>query len=113
VNGRPPPADLADRLALAILEHGALPTAKLATAVRTRRVDVTAALEESPLFVKTGRGRGTRWSLAEHRPDGVWDGMGREDRGGSRSEVTRAEFERLRRRVDELERRLADREVPA
>ena len=107
--------DLADRLALAIVEHGPLPSGTLALLVKARRVDVAGELARNPIFAKSGSGRGTRWSLStsasEDPRDGVRDGLGREDRAESGSNVTRAEFDLLRRRVDELEQRLAEREV--
>jgi hypothetical protein len=100
--------ELADQLALATVEHGSRSTAKLALIVRVRRVDVAAELAANPLFAKTGGGRGTRWSHAtsasEDPRDGVRDGVGRDDTRESRAEVTRDEFDLLRRRVKVLER---------
>jgi hypothetical protein len=109
MNDRP---DLADRLALAILERGPYSGERLARYVRARRVDVVAAMTADPRFVRAGAGRGTRWTLALAR----WDGMGREDTAGSMSEdgtTVAARLDDLERRIVELERRLAEHEAPA
>lgn len=102
MTGRPQ-LELADRLAVALIEHGPCPGEQLARIVRARRTAVVAALTGDERFVRVGRGRGTRWTLALAR----WDGMGREDRPGSGEPVTRAEFDALRRRVARLEQRTA------
>jgi hypothetical protein len=116
VTSRPARAQLlADRLALAILEHGPTAGAKLARLVATRDAEVRRVLERDPRFVRVGAGRGSRWHLTLPGPLALWDEMGRDSRAGSRSEDAVNGTERLgalERRLAEVERRLADREAP-
>jgi len=79
VNGRP---DLADRVALAIVEHGPTSCELLARLVEARTSDVRAALRADPRFERVGTGRGSRWRLSLP----AWDGLGRIPTAGSRSD---------------------------
>jgi hypothetical protein len=105
---------LADRLALVIAKHGPLPCSELALKVGVRGVDVAAALERNPIFIKSGNGRGTRWALTRpssgDRRDEVRDDLGREDARGLRPWVTHDEFELLAARVTALERERMERD---
>jgi hypothetical protein len=108
VTGRP---DLADRIALAIVEHGPLPGSTLATLVAVRKATVLDELHTNPRFVQLGRRCGSRWRLAA----GNHYDPGREPLGpnlGDGSTYDMAErLDALERRVVELECHLADREA--
>jgi hypothetical protein len=59
---------LADRLALAIVEHGPASAVELARRLRARRASVIAELDANPLFEHLGSGRGSRWRIAAQIP---------------------------------------------
>jgi hypothetical protein len=59
-----PTSTLADRLALAIIEHGPLPGDRLALNVGARKADVLYELKSNPMFEHSGGGRWSRWRLA-------------------------------------------------
>jgi hypothetical protein len=102
---------LADRLALALVEHGPESGSRLARHVHVRKRDVLAELRTSPRFVQVGRGRNATW-----RPEG-WDprGTGQEPQrtrseprpGKAAGAGERERLEALERRVARLERQLA------
>lgn len=111
MTGRP---DLADRLALAVLEHGPLPCERLARLVEVRTAAVRQVLDADPRFEHVGAGRGSRWRLSLP-PANAWDGLGRILSPGSMSDDGLDLAERLRaleRRVAQLERHV-DREAPS
>lgn len=113
MSGRPSAAELlADRLALAIVECGPASGTRLAVLVAAQKAAVLGELKANPMFEQTGRARGSRWRLAGNHVQPPWEPLGTDPRAGLVSEVTPAEFDLLKRRVDELERRLADREAP-
>jgi hypothetical protein len=58
---------LADRLAVEFVQHGPMAECHLATTVRKRKDDVSAALEANPdRFVHNGRkARASRWDVRE------------------------------------------------
>jgi hypothetical protein len=101
-------AQLADRLALAIVEHGPSAATALANRVAARKADVLAELKAKPMFVHEGRGRGSKWRLDGNRCDPLREPLGTDPRDDLGLAVTRDEFDLLRRRVDELERLLAE-----
>jgi hypothetical protein len=108
--------ELADRIALAIVEHGPMSCERLARVVEVRTADVRLALRDGQGFERVGAGRGSRWrlSLATHR-DGVRDGLGRIlSEGVGLDDVPDAgrRLRALERRVAELERRFADTGAP-
>jgi hypothetical protein len=114
---------LADRLALALLDHGALPCERVARVVGARTAIVRDVLRGDSRFERVGSTRGSRWGLVlaldgqgrngHGRP---WDGMGRNLGAGER--VTdgldvAARLGSLERRLDAVDRRLVCAEVPA
>jgi hypothetical protein len=101
------PSLLADRLALAIVEHGPLPCERLARTVKSRTCDVRDPLRRDPRFEHRGAGRGSRWRLGLEPPERPWDGLGRILSPERRSPVE-ARLDELDLRVAELERRFAD-----
>jgi hypothetical protein len=108
LTGRRQP-DLADRLALALLEHGPLPCERLARTIEARTADVRRELRADSRFEHAGAGRGSRWRLVLP-PSGSRDGLGRNLSPGSGSDdgpTTAARLDALERRVAELERQRA------
>lgn len=61
MTGRP---DLADRLALALVEHGPVSGRQVARIVAARWAVVFAVLRDDPRFVQTGGGRYATWNLS-------------------------------------------------
>lgn len=111
MTGRP---QLADRLALAIVEHGPTSGTRLAVLVAAQKAGVLAELKANPMFECVGRARGSRWRLAGNRNRPPWEPLGTDPRGESVSDDGVAVVERLAAlecRVDELERRLAETEA--
>jgi hypothetical protein len=103
-----PKLELADRLALAIVEHGPLGCGPLARVVRARDVDVRRELHADSRFVHAGAGRGSRWWLVLPAVS-ARDGKGRVPGAGLGSDDGLSLRERvaaLERRVAELERQL-------
>ena len=99
-------AELADRLALALTEHGPTSATRLAPTVAARKADVLRELRASARFERCGTGRGTRWRLSP--PTNEWEPKGTDCPPGE--EVPLAEgfgvrLAALERRLDALERR--------
>jgi hypothetical protein len=78
---------LADPLTLAIVEHGPMSAAKLATAVAAHKLDVLAELKADPRLEQISSRRGSRWRLAGNRvaPAGP---MGTDSDDGLGSDLT-------------------------
>lgn len=97
---------LADRLALALIEHGPTSATHLAPAVKARKADVLRELRASARFERRGNGRGTRWRLS---PLGTeWDPKGTDNPPGlgiPHAEGFAVRLAALERRLDALERR--------
>jgi hypothetical protein len=55
---------LADCIVVLLLERGPLSACAIAVEVRRRKTDVLALLRADHRFVREGKGRSTRWSLA-------------------------------------------------
>jgi hypothetical protein len=65
---------LADRLELAILEHGPMAECHLATTVRKQRQEVTVVLRSEPRFVHNGlKARASRWDVRRREYANVTD----------------------------------------
>jgi hypothetical protein len=100
-------AVLADRLMLAMVEHGPTSGSRLARLVHVRKCDALAELRTNSRFAKVGRGRGSRWRPAGWHPRGTGqEPQGREarpDRGKTAGVGDRERLEALERRVAELE----------
>ena len=104
---------LADRLALAILEHGPTCGSRLAVVVGARKDDVLRELRTNPRFENLGRNRGSRWRLAAgNRYDPPWEPLGTVPSGESELDVTER-LAAVERRLAEVETRLAEVEVLA
>jgi hypothetical protein len=58
---------LVDRIAALLEELGPLSAEAIARALRCRKADVIAALHSDPRFARSGKTRGSRWSLAPAR----------------------------------------------
>lgn len=101
MTGRRP--QLADRLALAILEHGPDSGSTLARRVAARKAAVIAELETNPRFERLGRGRGSRWRLVGSRIEGAWEPMGTE-KSVEPDESLAGRLYELERRLEALER---------
>jgi hypothetical protein len=95
--------ELADRLALALLEHGPLGCGPLARVVRAPNVDVRRELHADTRFVHHGAGRGSCWRLVLP-PVSARDGKGRVPSAGSGTDDRLT----LPERVAALEQRVAD-----
>jgi hypothetical protein len=119
-------AALADGLALALLDNGAMPCERLARLVGARTSTVRDALRFDSRFERVGATRASRWRLVlplDSVMDGgdnghVWpsDGMGRNHGVGGRSTDgldVAARLDALERRLDLIERHLAHTEAPA
>ena len=103
-------AVLADRLALAIVEHGPASGSDLAIRVAARKTTVLRELQEDARFECLGSGRGSRWRLAGNRIDPRREPMGTEASDG-RGETLAEQLLALEARVAELERVLAETRV--
>jgi hypothetical protein len=104
---------LADRLALALLEHGPTSASRLALAVRARKADVLRELRAGPHFDHVGAGRGSRWRLV--LTQGSWEPQGTIPSADVVSPHSPALSERLgalEHRLSAVELRLADAEAP-
>lgn len=100
---------LADRVALAIVEHGPLACERLARIVGRRTSDVRDALRRDSRFERAGGGRGSRWQLALDAPVETRDGLGRILSAGVRvtdESTVEARLEVIERRLDVLEKQL-------
>lgn len=112
---------LADRLALALIEHGPTSAARLALAVAARKADVLRELRASARFERAGAGRASRWRLAP--PTNAWEpkGTGWEPKGidyptgvgVSLAEDFGVRLAAIERRLDALERRNGNAAAPA
>ncbi len=97
---------LADRLALAIVEHGPSSGTDLALWVAARKQTVLETLRADRRFESLGLGRGSRWRLAAgNRYYPAWEPLGT-DPGDGAGETLPARVAALERRVAELERAL-------
>jgi hypothetical protein len=104
--------DLADRIALAILEHGPSAGSALALLVGARKATVLEALRTNRMFERVGNGPGSRWRVAREPIQGAWEPIGRDhwDESGSDDGLDVAERLRaLERRVAQLEREASSR----
>jgi hypothetical protein len=104
LNGRP---QLADRLALAIVEHGPSSGSRLAGRVAANKAAVLLELRTNPMFESTGRGRGSSWRLAGNRLRPPWEPIGTDSTADPYSDVI-LRIERLEQAVSEL---LAERDA--
>jgi hypothetical protein len=116
---------LADRLALVLHDHGAMPCERLARVVAMRTAAVRTVLRDDPRFERVGSARSSRWRLVlpldgvtdgRHNGSGrMRDGLGRipspEPRSTDGLDVAER-LEALERGLRAVERRLAA-EVPA
>jgi hypothetical protein len=108
---------LADRLALALLDHGELPCERVARVVGARTSEVRRLLRDDPRIVRVGAGRSSRWRLVLPSDDAARNGSGRIRDGSGRNLSVRpmvtdgpnlaARLEAVERRLDAVERRLA------
>lgn len=113
-----PVVSLADRIALAIIEHGPTSGSRLAAAVAVRKADVMRELRTNPRFDHVGRGRGSKWRYVGNRESPPWEPMGPNPGEGLGVDTGSALGDRLaalERRVAALERQAArgDAGVPA
>jgi hypothetical protein len=106
VTDRPTAAELTDRLALAIIEHGPTAGSRLALIVGARKEAVLRELRSSRMFESTGRGRGSKWRLAGNRTEAPGEPLGTDSEGQPDRDLTRR-LDTLERRLAEVERQLA------
>lgn len=107
MNVRPSADLLADRIALALIEHGPTSCERLARIIEARTATVRAVLRTDERFERAGAGRGSRWRLALDPHESPWDGWGRIPSEGSRQNVA-PRLAALERRVTQLERQLIE-----
>lgn len=97
-------ATLADRLALAIVEHGPSAGSTLAARIGVRKATVLRELRTNPRFEQLGRGRGSSWRLAGNRMDPAWEPLGTDSSGRAGSAQIGPN---VLARLDAIEARLA------
>ena len=104
MNDRP---ELADRIALAILEHGPSPGSDLALRVQARKATVLAELRSNRMFEQFGHRRGSRWRLAGNRYEPAQEPLG-PNHGDHPTSDLADRMDALERRLDAIERQIVE-----